>query len=136
MGKIAKGDSFKARRTDALNGKFNSEKLPALEPARQGSNATSRARVLEVSRTWPWRDAPGLLAAGVRSAHPPGQPATYPYDPREEAAPAQSRAGARPEQIGQDRHPPRNIQTRHQRRNRHKAISSQSRPTLDHCRLG
>jgi hypothetical protein len=72
-------------------------------PARLVRHA--RARVLKLSRAWPWKGGvPGLLAAAVRPASP--RLTSYPVPAiRKGARPGAVGAGAHPEHIGQRRHP-------------------------------
>ncbi len=92
-------------------------------PARLVRHA--RARVLKISRTWPWKQA--FLACWQRLCacpHPPDQP-PRPYDP-ERSPPRRGRSRCPPEHIGQRHHPPGTWEPGTTAENRHNTISNEA----------
>ena len=90
-------------------------------PARLARHA--RARVLKISRTWPWKSA--FLTCWRRLStllHPPDQP-LRPRDPERRPL-RRSRSRCRPEHIGQHRHPPGPCEPDTTAENRHNTISN------------
>jgi hypothetical protein len=101
-------------------------------PARLVRHA--RARVLKISRTWPWKEA--FLACWQRLCAPARAHLTSHPVPatRKGGRPGAVGADARPEHIGQHRHPPETRQPDTTVENRHNTISNKPQPAPESSR--
>jgi len=98
-------------------------------PARMVRHA--RARVLKISRTWPWKEA--FLACWQRlcALPAPAWPAS-PFRRPGKEPPWRGRSRCCPEHIGRHRHPPETREPDTTAESRHNTISNQPRPPLNH----